>query len=887
MMGVGRYHRGVRTARRHLADAQLPDAISLADHAARGVLADRPDAWPYAFVVSPRAFALALSGSSLPVPPAPWQQRDGLWVRSRASSFPIDSAPEIPWSIASRDRPVSRSCLVAVGVSARSLVLLDLTRIPSVVAITGSNRAAFSLICAIAAQLSARMNGVDDIEVLITSGVHPRYNGPVLDHVLQSLEGREQAGTAVKSTVLVCGALDADSADRIAELTTRVSGLRVVTAGPYQNPHWSMALSPSGAIQFEETDLHADTAPIERAVAEALRRRPRTGPTPVAPLAAEPVLSAVAAPANPGSAPEPEPAPANSLPALALAPALARSFPADETARPPAPSGPAAAPVSPGQPSWAGPALRPPLSEPFRDEQSRDEELARRLTPAQPAAVPPPGPLLLNDIAPITGAGIEAPIPFARSDLSLAGAGELDLRTFGHLLVLGVAGFWRSQILRTLAGSAARTCPPTELHIYGVDGDDELSGLQHLSHCGAVVPMTDRERLDELFRRLDEEQEARRELWSRPIPGATSPARILIMVNDWEALVTALEGALLEHTSARLMRLLEEGPRVGIHLIIAARLEPVQLGSVQTSDQTVVLRINSAEPTEIIDDETVNHARRDGVSGRLQVALLGPEPSVAAQTRALHEVGASTSAQDGTGHGPIAITGLPTSVPFVEAFSRLPPPSASAVVGLLGLSGPEFSPALIEFTTLKRSFLVIGPRRSGRSNTLATLGVSLLAAGARIIVITPQPSPLQKLVAHPRVHLVSGPQPDLAVLARRLRCGDEPTVVLWDDVDARGNDRATSALVDEALTSEHLLGMVAAGSAEAFRTATGTWMDHARGGSFGVLLAPQNADDGELLSLRFPPTMRAFAITPGRGYLPGSNKDGGIRTIVVPRTELL
>ena len=71
----------------------------------------------------------------------------------------------------------------------------------------------------------------------------------------------------------------------------------------------------------------------------------------------------------------------------------------------------------------------------------------------------------------------------------------------------------RSQLLRTIAASAAVTLTPADVHIYGIDcGNGALLPLADLPHCGAVVTRTQGERATRLITRLGEEVSRRQEL---------------------------------------------------------------------------------------------------------------------------------------------------------------------------------------------------------------------------------------------------------------------------------------------------------------------------------------------------------------------------------------
>ncbi len=86
-------------------------------------------------------------------------------------------------------------------------------------------------------------------------------------------------------------------------------------------------------------------------------------------------------------------------------------------------------------------------------------------------------------------------------------------RTFGHLLAAGAPRSGRSQLLRTIAGSLARTHSAADVHLYGIDcGNGALNALTRLPHCGAVVGRSQTERAVRLIGRLKGELSRRQEL---------------------------------------------------------------------------------------------------------------------------------------------------------------------------------------------------------------------------------------------------------------------------------------------------------------------------------------------------------------------------------------
>ncbi|BFO14286.1 hypothetical protein SHKM778_06740 [Streptomyces sp. KM77-8] len=144
----------------------------------------------------------------------------------------------------------------------------------------------------------------------------------------------------------------------------------------------------------------------------------------------------------------------------------------------------------------------PPLS-----EQVTLDELAAH---AGPSASP-------SDVAPIPYGLIDLPARQSRTPLSL------DLVHGEHTMLLGGARSGRSTALRTLAGSLARSTPPDDVHLYGIDcGSNALLPLMRLPHVGAVVTRDEPDRVRRLIERLLAEIARRQQLLA--MEGASSAA---------------------------------------------------------------------------------------------------------------------------------------------------------------------------------------------------------------------------------------------------------------------------------------------------------------------------------------------------------------------------
>ena len=135
-------------------------------------------------------------------------------------------------------------------------------------------------------------------------------------------------------------------------------------------------------------------------------------------------------------------------------------------------------------------------------------------------------------------------------------------RSTGHLLCIGGAGGSGTTALTTTVLAAATSAPPSELHVYVVDGGGLPDALSDLPHVGAVIARTDDERVarlvDRLATRLD----------GRPADGAPAVLLVVDALAAWRQVVAERLGG---EVADRLDRVLVEGPSAGI--VVAAAVE--------------------------------------------------------------------------------------------------------------------------------------------------------------------------------------------------------------------------------------------------------------------------------------------------------------------------
>jgi S-DNA-T family DNA segregation ATPase FtsK/SpoIIIE len=476
-----------------------------------------------------------------------------------------------------------------------------------------------------------------------------------------------------------------------------------------------------------------------------------------------------------------------------------------------------------------------------------------------------------------------ASIPFGLTDLPAAQARTvlaLDLVRGGHLVVAGSPQTGRSTVLRTIAGSVAAHAAPTDLHLYGIDcGANGLLPLVALPHCGAVVGRDQIDRMERLLARLQQEVARRQQLLAAAgfsglaeqraaVPADERLPWMLLLLDRWEGFVAAYEqydyGRLVESV----VRLLREGPAVGLRAVVTGDRSALT-GQISTVfEQRLVLQM--AEPSDYgyagINERHIpahmppgRMVELTGAGGAVresQIALLDPDPSGAAQVAALQRLARTASERHGMSPRalrPLHVDPLPIRVAAGQALATDPDFAApSALWALVGVGGDELGPVGVDLLAEGPGFVLAGPPRSGRSTALQTMVHSLLARDVPVVLVTPRRSPLRDLADAPGVLAVLDADADRDALTDAIG-GRHRYVVVVDDAELLRDTPLDDALADvlrAARDGEH--GVVLAGVTEDLKTAYRGFAADALRSRSGLLLAVQSADDGDMFGIRLP-----------------------------------
>jgi S-DNA-T family DNA segregation ATPase FtsK/SpoIIIE len=414
----------------------------------------------------------------------------------------------------------------------------------------------------------------------------------------------------------------------------------------------------------------------------------------------------------------------------------------------------------------------------------------------------------------------------------------IDLAEVGHLLVIGGGRSGRSSLLRSLACVASTVPSALPAHLYVVEGGARsLAALSELPNVGAVVSSHDRERLVRLLRVVHGEMKIRQALLAElgaaslsEVTGTRAVPRVLLLVDGFEAVY---DDALQEEDGgvvADLTAIVRSGPAAGVHVVLTTDMSKIHTQLISSIGARLVLSLpessNYAE-TGIsrdaipVGDLPAGRGIWSGTEEFVQVALLAADPSGRAQNDAVHRVGRALL-EEGVGTPP-------HRVPLWEEsylLSRLD--AESSVDGvILGVSGADLTPHVLELGRHSPGLLVLGPRESGRTTTLLTVGAQLVdgrQGRPSLVVVTPRGGALADWASTKSEvqHLQTADE--IASLPAILRQSSGRVVVLVDECERLLEGTLAAAIeaaVSVASDAGHVL--VLAGSLTDIAPNHGTW----------------------------------------------------------------
>ena len=474
-----------------------------------------------------------------------------------------------------------------------------------------------------------------------------------------------------------------------------------------------------------------------------------------------------------------------------------------------------------------------------------------------------------------------------------------NVHTDSHLLFMGAQQSGRTSALRTILTQAIQRFTPADLHLYIADyGTGALLPLASAPHTGAVVTSLEEGRMSRLMQKLTAELDRRRMVLSEMGVGSIAEQRrvadprdalayAILVIDGWERVSASMSGDEMVLLRDQIMRLLREGPAVGMRVIISADRSVTSEKVAAFIDAQFALRLRDVNeyraagimvrevPPEIPPGRVLF-----GSEGReAQLAVISGDPAGDEQSAVLRGVVEHISAHFATFPQlaelpqPERVDALPNSFPL-SGVPELP----------LAFEGtPEFPVVAVGGDRMGRvtldwpragGFAILGANRSGRSSTLALLAHQLAWAKMPIAIAGAPETPLAEVAAAHGIPLLGLDTPEDEVAAA-LAPREQKLTIIVDDAE-----RIRNSPFEKTLTAakDHSVFIAAIASGSVTSAVSGPFAEARRAGR-GLLLSPSSSILGtQAFELSLPKHLVGRS-NPGRGVL---FMNGGYLPVQVP-----
>ncbi|MGI8667002.1 MAG: FtsK/SpoIIIE domain-containing protein [Jatrophihabitans sp.] len=451
-----------------------------------------------------------------------------------------------------------------------------------------------------------------------------------------------------------------------------------------------------------------------------------------------------------------------------------------------------------------------------------------------------------------------------------------DFARGGSIGFVGGPRSGRTSALRTLLGQAARRLSADDLHLYLIDcAGHGLAPLARLPHCGALVDRDDPALVVRLINRLITELGQRQQALARLGAGSLVEAHqagaelpvLVLVIDGWEGLVALSDAGDGGRTIDSIGQLLRDGPAAGLTVLVAGDrgLLGLRIGSALTrklifnmtdrADCATAGITSSTLPTE----RPPGRAIEAGTGLETQVALLVEDTSTRAQQAAMDKIAtlATTPVRGPT----IKIRPLPDLVSFNDLKTSVAAACRSERCAL-GVGGDDATTVLCDLFASHSRFLIVGPARSGRSNTAILIASQAMAAGIHAVLAAPPRSPLSDWASKHAIPLLAETA-DTAQLASLIEPGRRPLeLVLIDDAEQFTDTFLGDALLQ--LVAHHRAAIVGTARTDDLMVSFRGLGAELRRHRTGLLLQPDQVH-GELLGIDLTGHRRSSIA--GRGVL--------------------
>jgi S-DNA-T family DNA segregation ATPase FtsK/SpoIIIE len=361
------------------------------------------------------------------------------------------------------------------------------------------------------------------------------------------------------------------------------------------------------------------------------------------------------------------------------------------------------------------------------------------------------------------------------------------------------------------------------------------------------------------------------------------------------------------------MGLLREGDSVGLHVLISGD-RSLLLGRIGALvEHKLLLRLPDRNDYALagiaVRDVPEQLPPGRGVwadsAVETQIAVLSDDLTGTGQATAVHAIAEAARLRDDSTASPLRpfrLADLPTHVPAEPLLDALQPVDATAGVDRpegprpgerhhgrafptrsrlwvpLGIGGDDSDLLGLDLSASPVA-VIAGPPRSGRTAALRFVQAAAARREVRTLAVCRCGGALadqtRRVHGPAAVFTGSGSDPGQSeqTLIGQLRELPPQSLILIDDAEMiRDGDLAPALLAVTRQAREKTWGVVVTGDTTHLATGLSGWLFEARRARQGLLLAPRNLADGEVVGVRLVPSQLVTRNLPGRGLLVGATE---------------
>lgn len=441
----------------------------------------------------------------------------------------------------------------------------------------------------------------------------------------------------------------------------------------------------------------------------------------------------------------------------------------------------------------------------------------------------------------------------------------------GSLGIIGAGGSGKTVALRTICASvASHDLRPEEtpiIYVFDFAGRG-MRMVDELPHVAGVVADDEPERAQRVLTDLESLLETRTEAFAQVLASSLPEfrkakpdepiSRIVLLVDGYPTFHEMFEPIQNEKYIRLFRRLIQEGRPVGIHVVLTApRRDTIMNQTARTLNRWLILRQTSIDdyrslevPNDILDEESP--------PGRLiedknvaQVAVLGGSSATEVQAQAMGALADRLRAM-----------GVPDA-PEIKLLPEVVSRKAIKNARSFGIRDRDFGEQAIPDRF--KVMLVTGPRSSGRSTALVTLGLAASSIGYDEVIFMAPKAPT--VPVHPKWRQLIGFDDINEFLFSIVpqATDDQKRLLLVDDSNGLTD---MGAPLDQAVENcdGTNLAMVVVMEDNKARSSFDPFARAVTANKLGILLRASPMDDADVFGVPLP-RIRSHLWPVGRGYL--------------------